>query len=154
MIRPIACALVAVLFTACATKPLTIRRPAELAKGSRLCDVAVAPGADVYVVLIGGATARGRVIRLTCDLLEIQPPEAWSTTVSLRTDDVALLGRVKGRSQAARRWIGAGIAAALVAPFGISMPGDMVLVGALVGGIIGHNSGNSHVEVLFERTDP
>jgi hypothetical protein len=65
-----------------------------------------------------------------------------------------LVGRVKGRSSTTRGWIGAAIGAAVVAPFGISMTGDMTLLGAVVGGIIGRNSGNSHVEVLFERSRP
>jgi hypothetical protein len=39
----------------------------------------------------------------------------------------------------------------VVAPFGVSMTGDMMLAGAIVGALIGRGTGNSRAEVVFER---
>ena len=144
--------LIALVSGACASKPLSVRRPSGLPQVPRLCDVAVPLGTDLYVERFDGSTARGRLDRLTCEVLELVPPA--TRRVVIKTDDIALAGRVTGRSSTARGWIGAAIGAALVAPFGISMVGDMVVPGAIVGGLIGRNTGNSHVEVLFERAGP
>jgi hypothetical protein len=150
MTRPIAFAVAVALLTGCATKPLSVRRPSGMPHVPRLCDVAVTAGTDLYLELDDGATARGRLDRLTCEVVELVPPA--TRRVVIKTDEIALAGRVKGRSSTARGWIGAAIGAAVVAPFGISMTGDMVVLGAVAGGLIGRNSGNSHVDVVFERT--
>jgi hypothetical protein len=54
-------------------------------------------------------------------------------------------------SNVRRGWIGAAIAAAASAPFGISMVGDMVIPAAVLGSLIGRRTGDSRAEVVFER---
>jgi hypothetical protein len=75
MTRAAAGVLAATLLTACASKPLSIRRPSGRPPVARVCDLALTPGIDVYVELTRGATARGPVRRLTCDVLELVPAE-------------------------------------------------------------------------------
>ena len=54
-------------------------------------------------------------------------------------------------SRGKRAKIGAAIGALASLPFAVSMFGDMMMPGAIVGALIGYNSGQARAEVLFER---
>jgi hypothetical protein len=100
-----------------------------------------------------GETVRGRLERIGSDRIDLRVPDAFRGHVlhSIRHADVALLARVVKLPNARRGWIGAAIGAAVVAPFGVSMTGDMMLGGAILGGLIGRRTGDSRAEVVFER---
>jgi hypothetical protein len=78
-------------------------------------------------------------------------PFAATSPHSIRHADVALVAKIVKMPRARRGWIGAAIGAAVVAPFGVSMTGDMMLAGTVVGALIGRGTGPSRAEVVFER---
>jgi hypothetical protein len=153
VVKGFSLALAAALSVHCAAAPLRLDRSVDRPASGQLADVRLDAGAECIVRLMTGETVRGRLERINSDRIDLRLPDAFRGHVlhSIRHADVAVLARVMKRSNAKRGWIGAAIGAAVVAPFGVSMTGDMMLPGALVGALIGRRTGDSRAEVVFER---
>jgi hypothetical protein len=154
VLRSAVLGLAAALSVHCATATtLPLDRPVDRPATGQLADVRLEEGTECIVRLMTGDTVRGRLERIGSDRIDLRLPDAFRGRVlhSIRDADVALLARVVKRSNARRGWIGAAIGAAVVAPFGVSMTGDMMLAGAVLGALIGRGTGNSRAEVVFER---
>ena len=144
--------LAASLVTQCASAtPLRLDRSTRSATRA-LGDVTLPDGTECLVLSSGGEMVRGRIVRLSDPLeLEVRDRQGTVSRRSLAHADVVLLAKVVKMSKAKRGWVGAAIGAAVSIPFGISMVGDMVVPAALLGSLIGRNTGDSHAEVVFER---
>ena len=144
-------ALLAFLAGGCATAALRIE-PGPSPAAGRLSDVHLEPGTRTVVQLVGGETLQGTTRRLTADRLALVIPSAdGSHERTIAESEIQMLARVVGRSKGSRGRIGAVIGAAVTAPFGISMIGDMVVVGAIAGALIGRATGDARAEIVFER---
>jgi hypothetical protein len=147
-------AMAAALSVHCArATTLPLDRPADRPASGQLADVRLEEGTECIVRLMTGDTLRGRLERIGSDRIDLRLPDAFRGHVlhSIRHPDVALLAQVVKTSNARRGWVGAAIGAAVVAPFGVSMTGDMMLAGAILGALIGRGTGDSRAEVVFER---
>jgi hypothetical protein len=143
--------LVTIGAAGCATKPLAIRRPANL-QTNRLADLHLPAGTDCLVGLTGGGTLRGGFEGVTPAHLTILLRDAADERALRHIDhaDVVFVARAVGKSKVARGWIGAAIAAAVSVPLGVSMVGDMVMPAAIVGALIGRSTGDSRGEIVYE----
>jgi hypothetical protein len=154
VLRSAVLALAAALSAHCAAvTTLPLDRPVDRPATGELAGVRLEKGTECIVRLMTGDPVRGRLERIGSDRIDLRLPDAFRGHVlhTIRHADVALLARVVKMSNARRGWIGAAIGAAVVAPFGVSMTGDMMLAGAIVGALIGRGTGNSRAEVVFER---
>ena len=137
-----------------AARPLPLVRPANSAAVTDLADLQLQPGTHCLVGLAGGETLRGTCESNSVGRLELR---WWDETCTERQrgiphGDITLVARVVKMSKGTRGWLGAGIAALVSLPFGISMVGDMMVPAAIVGALIGRATGDSRAEVLFERS--
>ncbi len=147
-----ALALAAVISVQCGAT-LRLDRPVDRATARQFGEIRLEEGTECIVRLMTGDTVRGRLERIGSDRIDLRLPDAFRGHAlhSIRHADVALLARVVKMSNARRGWIGAATGAAVVAPFGVSMTGDMMLAGAILGALIGRGTGGSRAEVVFER---
>jgi hypothetical protein len=132
--------------------PVALRQPAS-PPAPTLSDVQIPPGAACVVHLTNGRVVRGRLAGITADRVELDlenGPGGPQRRV-IAGDDVDVLARMVTMSRGKRGKIGAAIGALVSLPFGISMFGDMVMPAAIVGALIGYNSGEPRAEVVFQR---
>ena len=148
--------VLSVAVASCAsTAPTRLRQvtPLELeAASTDLSRVVVHPGRDYVATTRGGETVRGRIASRTTDTVIFSSGVAMAPQMHLLHDrELLMLGLVTGASRMKRGWIGAAIGAAVSAPFGISIPGDMAVPAAIVGAQIGRRTGDERIEVLLDR---
>ena len=138
----------------CATAtPIAKLRRVDSSSGvvSRLADLRVSAGTLCAVTLADGSTLRGRVVSVSAGALELNPdpPEPPASSRVLSEADIISVGRLVGMTKPARAWVGAAIGAAVSLPLSMSKVGDLALIGALLGTLVGRHIGDQHVEVLF-----
>jgi hypothetical protein len=145
--------LAAGLLSHCASAaPLRLQRPAGQT-AQAISDINLPEGAECIVRLSGGDDVRGRIVRISAALLELEVRNGDGAVRIRRipSADVALVAKVVKMSKSRRGWVGAAIGAAASVPFGISMVGDMVIPAAILGSVVGRGTGDSQGEVVFER---
>jgi hypothetical protein len=153
-IQGFAVVLTLALASGCAATPTPRLKtfPAEAGPVVGLSDVRLSPGADCVVGLTSGGLVRGRLVRIDVDAVVIDTGRLDGDATQRVSDaDIASIGRVVGRSKPARAWIGAVAGALLSLPLSISMPGDAILVGGLIGGALGRASGDARIEIVLLR---
>lgn len=125
--------------------------PVDTGPALSLSEVRLSPGADCVVGLTSGELVRGRLVRFDTDavVLDLQTPGAEEHRVI--DADIATIGRVIGRSKPRRAWIGALVGAVLSLPAALSMPGDAIVVGGLLGSLVGRATGDSRIEIVLRR---
>ena len=131
------------------SRPVILERPAS-ASVARLADLPSMTGTDVVVLLRSGESAKGAVETIDGNVLVLR--DEWLTTRRVAEEEIVCLARRVGRSTTARGWLGALIGAAASIPFGVSMVGDMMLPAAIVGALIGGNTGQPKARVLLDRS--
>ena len=152
----------AIVAAACATalgvsgcahgsRPVILERPAS-ASVARLSDLPSMTGTDVVVLLRSGESAKGTVETIDGNILVLRSTDEWLTTRRVAEEEIVCLARRVSRSTTARGWLGALIGAAASIPFGVSMVGDMMLPAAIVGALIGGNTGQPKARVLLDRS--
>lgn len=149
-----AAALTSALTSGCAQATPTHRLqmvPTEAAAATSLSDVRLRPGADCVVALTSGDLVRGALVQIDAGAIVLDVPGPPRGQRRLADADIASVGRVVGRSKPRRAWTGALIGAVLSLPLSISEPGDAVLVGAFLGGLLGGRTGDSRIEILLRR---
>jgi len=156
--------LLALAATGCAPATSTVRvQPGREPVASRLADVVLPPGTEVVVQLTNGVSVGGTVGGFDSGRLDLliaasgthsglaQPGTAQPAVRAIAADEIQTLARVVRPSQAKRRRLGAVIGAALTVPLSMSMIGDMIIPGAIAGGLIGHQSGKPRAVIVYER---
>lgn len=138
--------------TATATSNLR-RTDARQGVVTRFADLKIAASTDTVVTLTDGSVVRGQLQSVSADALSIaiEGPDGVTATRTLTESSVVSVGRVVGKSKPQRAWIGAGIGVLVSLPLSVSRFGDMALVGAGLGALIGGHFGDAHVEVMFKR---
>lgn len=109
-------------------------------------------GADVVVLLRSGESAKGTVETIDGNVLVLRRTDEWLPTRRVAEEEIVCLARRASKSTTARGWLGALIGAAASIPFGVSMVGDMMLPAAIVGALIGGNTGQPKARVLLDRS--
>lgn len=137
---------------ASASRTIPIARPTT-GVVARVADVQLPRGTGVIVRLVNGETIRGALDSNTQDRLELRSKDATGVMTPRGIDhaDIVLVARVVKMSKGARGCLGAAIGAVASLAFAISMFGDMMVPGAIVGALIGRGTGDSRAEVVFER---
>lgn len=140
--------------SACASTPVqrlpVVTAPQGAAK--RLGDVTLPPGTACLVTLVSGKAVHGLVVSLTADQLVIDRIEGVSPhRTAIPEADIARIARVTGRSKPFRGRLGAAIGAVASLPLSMSLVGDAILLGAVVGNVIGRRTGDSRLEVVLRR---
>ncbi|HEU4924743.1 MAG TPA: hypothetical protein VFT23_16915 [Burkholderiales bacterium] len=131
------------------SRPVILERPAS-ASVARLSDLPSMTGAHVVVLLRSGESAKGAVETIDGNVLVLRDERL--TTRRVAEDEIVCLARRVSRSTTARGWLGALIGAAASIPFGVSMVGDMMLPAAIVGALIGGNTGQPKARVVLDRS--
>jgi hypothetical protein len=133
------------------TGPVPLRYPAN--SPAALADVRLAPGSRCIVHLSSGEVVRGRFAAVKGDRVELDVELGDGVTGRrvIHQAELDLLARMVTMSKGKRALIGAGIAALLSIPLGISEVGDMSIPAAIAGGVIGRNTGTERAEVVYER---
>lgn len=133
------------------SRPVILERPAS-ASEARLSDLPSMTGAGVVVLLRSGESAKGTVETIDGNVLVLRRTDEWLPTRRVAEEEIVCLARRVSRSTTARGWLGALIGAAASIPFGVSMVGDMMLPAAIVGALIGGNTGQPKARVLLDRS--
>ena len=140
--------------TGCAstTGPVTLRPPST-PPATALGDVQLPLRTACVIHMRGGKVIRGRLAGIAADRLELDVDggEAGPQRLVFAHNDVDVLARMVTMTRGKRAKIGAAIGALVSLPFAVSMFGDMMMPGAIVGGLIGYNTGQARAEILFER---
>ena len=102
--------------------------------------------------LTAGELIRGRLVRVEVDAVVLDASRhGGDATRRVFDADIASIGRVVGRSKPGRGGIGALVGAVLSLPLSMSMPGDAIVVGGLVGNLAGRATGDSRIEIVLLR---
>ncbi len=112
------------------------------------------PGAECVITLKSGAVIRGLAVGIDADSIDVvmkKTPGNPETTVTVLESEIASVGQVVGVSKAKRGWVGAGLGALASLPLSMSMVGDAMLIGGLLGAWIGRNTGDSRIEIVMQR---
>lgn len=147
-------ALALILASGCAASPTPRLRtfPAEAGPVVSLADVRLAPGADYIVELTSCELVRGRLVAVEVDAVVLDATRHGGDAARRVLDaDIASIGRVVGRSKPRRGGFGALVGAVLSLPLSMSMPGDAILIGGLLGNLVGRAAGDSRVETVLWR---
>jgi len=150
----VAAALTLVLAGGCAATPTARLRTFPVPAGPvvSLAEVRLAPNADCVVGLNSGDVVRGKLVAVEVDAVVLDTARhGGDATRRVNDADIASIGRVLGRSKPRRGGIGALAGALLSLPLSLSMPGDAVVVGGLLGNFVGRATGDSRIEILLQR---
>jgi hypothetical protein len=153
LLRGVAFALAVALGSGCAaTPPARLRTfPTETGTVVNLADVRLAPGSECVVGLRSGETIRGRLVAIEVGAIVLDAAPYGDAVRPVADADITSIGRVVGRSKPRRGGIGALAGAVLSLPLSMSMPGDAILVGGLIGNLLGRATGDSRVEIVLAR---
>jgi hypothetical protein len=116
---------------------------------SRFADLTLPTGTACVVTLVSGSTVHGKVVSVTPT--EVVLDDAFGNRKVFGEADIARVALVRGRSKTARSGIGAAVGAVASLPMSVSMVGDAMLIGALVGAMLGKRTGDSRLEVVLQR---
>jgi hypothetical protein len=149
-------ALLAVSVAGCATATATSKlRRSDAREGvvTRLADLRIDAGTDTVVTLTDGSVVRGRLQSFSADALSIavEGPDKVTTTRTVTEPDVVSVGRVVGKTKPQRASTGAGIGFLACLPLGFSRTGDLSLICAGLGSLIGRRLGDARVEIMLKR---
>ena len=126
--------------------------PAAAGPVVSLSEVRLAPGTDCVVKLTSGELVRGRLLGIEADAVVLDSTRHGGDAAHRVLDaHIASIGRVVGRSKPRRGGIGALAGALLSLPLSMSMPGDGILVGGLIGNLVGRGTGDSRIETVLLR---
>jgi hypothetical protein len=135
----------------CASTPPDRLRVVTSPQGvvTRLADLTVSNGTACMVSLVAGGHVNGKVVSMTPTELVLDV--GGGTRKVVAEADIARVARLRGGSKSKRAKIGAAAGAVASLPLSMSMVGDAMLVGALVGAMLGRNTGDARLEVVLQR---